>query len=564
MKSLVQAVPLLPPPHELGAPDKFSKWRKYQDLSTLDILASPKRFVLAAVPCGQGKSVVGMLQQKLNGGRLAYLTSSKALQQQLMDDFEVSGLVQVKGQNAYMCRLAAEENYTEGGRSVSVAEGACHSGMRCKYMDGGCGYFDAVGRARKEDLVVTNYSFFMTQSAYGEGLGKFDILVCDEGHSASRMLNSFLAFAFDQADAGRIKKKLLSPTAKFADWQNWGRGSADKVKEKLESLQSEIKQMQENPEMQRKVIRHTLREIRDLKDLAQRLESLTCAEGDWVIDHRDTLVTFDPLQPAKYAEKFLFLGIKKIIVMSATLTVKDADTLGIPREEMDYFEYPSTFPVKNRPIYRIPTVSVKYTTTEQDMRKWDTRIDQIVGSRLDRKGIIHTCSFKLAKRVMQNSKWSDIMFCNTPDNTRATVEKFKNADPPAVLVSPSVSTGFDFPGDEAAYQIIGKVPFPNTDSAVIKAWRELDPDYAFHLAMQTLTQSYGRIFRSETDRGECFILDDNFGWFVSAYGCPCGDPMHCKKLYNKKPRKHFAPKYFLDAIVWSDSIPSAPPLEEFE
>jgi hypothetical protein len=195
--------------------------------------------------------------------------------------------------------------------------------------------------------------------------------------------------------------------------------------------------------------------------------------------------------------------------------------------------------------------------------EWDPRIDQIVGSRLDRKGIIHTTSYKQAKIIMQNSKWSDIMFFNTPDNTRSIVEKFKAADPPAVLVSPSVSTGFYFPVDKCQYQIITKVPFPNTDSAVIKAGRELDPDYTFHWAMQTLCQAYGHGNGSETDVCEMMVIDENFGWFMGQYGCPCDDPMHCTELYNKKPRKHFAPKYFLDAIVWSGSIPSAPPLEEF-
>ena len=562
MNRAVQAAPLLPPPIELGAPERFSEWRKFQDQAVLDIMASDKRFIFCAMPTGSGKSLTGFIQQLLCSGRLSYLTSSKALQQQLMDDFEVSGLVQVKGQNAYVCRLAAEEAYSEGGRTVMVDGGACHGGYFCRYMDGGCGYFDAVNAARARDLIVTNYSFWMTSYAYSDGLGVFDTLICDEGHAAIRLLTGFLAFAFDQADAGRVKKKLLSPQARIEDWRQWGDGALARVKERLEARQQEIKSMQDSPDTQRKLIRNVLREIKDLKDLSQRLESLTVAEGEWVIDHRDTYVEFSPLRPASYAEKFLFLGIKKVIVMSATLTTKDAEQLNIAEDQMDYFEYPSTFPVKNRPIYRIPTVSVKYDTSEQDMKKWDTRIDQIVESRLDRKGIIHTHSFKLAKRIQQNSKWSDIMFFNTSENTRAMVEKFKNADPPAVLVSPSVSTGFDFDGDFCRYQIIGKVPFPNTDSAVIKAWRELDPDYAFHLAMQTVTQAYGRGNRSEHDFCECFVIDENFGWFIGQYGCNCGHPFTCTKLFNKKPRKHFAPKYFLDAIIWADHIPTAPKLEE--
>jgi Rad3-related DNA helicase len=563
MSRLIQPEPLLPPPSELGAPAKFHAWRKYQAEAILDIVASNKRFVLVALPTGSGKTLTGMVQQFLLSGRLAYLTSTKALQQQLMDDFEVSGLRQVKGQNAYMCRLAAEENYTDNGRPVTVDSGACHGGFRCKYMESGCGYFDAVNAAKSHDLVATNYSFFMTQAAYSQsgGLGKFDTLICDEGHSAVRMLQSFLAFAFDAVDAGRVGRKFLSLSAGLRDWRSWGKEALERVKDRLDALQIQLTQLQETACADRKLLRGMLHEIHDLKDLTKRLTSLTDAEGDWVIDFRDRYVRFDPLRPARYAERCLFLGIKKVIIMSATLTVKDGEQLDIPTDEMDYFEYPSTFPVERRPVYRIPTVSVKFDTPEDKMRKWDMRIDQIIGSRLDRKGIIHAHSYKLAQRIQKNSQYSDILIVPTRDNTRAKVEQFKAGDPPLVLVSPAVTTGFDFPDQDARFQIIAKVPFPTTDSAVIKAWRELDPDYAFHLAMQTITQSYGRSTRSESDFSETFVVDDNFSWFISQYGCKCGRPLTCTRKYHGKPCRHFAPKYFLDAIIWCDSIPEPPSLK---
>ena len=552
---------LLPQPPELGAPAKFDRWRKYQDQAALDILSSGKRFKFAALPCGLGKSLLGILQQKLSGGRLAYLTSSKALQQQLMDDFEESGLVQVKGQNAYSCRLAAEDNYMEMGRPVDVSGGLCHIGFHCPYMDGGCGYFDAVKTAREEDLVSTNYAFWMTQYAYSEGLGKFDQLICDEGHSAERALTSFLAVQFDNLDASRAGRKLLGPKAEFKKWKEWGDDGLSHTQAKLELVQHQVKDMQETGAADKKTLRNIMREARELKDLAKRLTSLATAEGDWVVDSREHYTRFDPLQPAKYTEEILFLGIKNIIVMSATLTPKDAERLGIKAADMDFFEYPSTFPVKRRPIYRIPTLRVNGKTTDEEMKKWDRRIDEIIEGRLDRKGIIHTVSYDRAKRLKRNSMFSEIMFFHTSDTTRSVVEKFKDADPPAILVSPSVSTGFDFPDDLARYQIIGKVPFPNTDSAVIRAWRVLDPDYESHVAMQVLTQAYGRSTRSETDFSETFLLDDNVGWFIALYGCNCGHPLTCRQKYNGKPRKHFAPRYFLDAIQWCDKVPIAPPLE---
>lgn len=510
-----------------------------------------------------GKSLAGLLQQKLSGGRLAYLTSSKALQQQLMDDFESCGLHQVKGQNAYLCRLAAEENYTDSGYPVKVESGVCHVGYKCRYMDGGCGYFDAVRAAREEELIATNYAFWMTQYAYGEGLGKFDTLICDEGHFSSRAIESFLAVQFDHLDGTKIGRKLLKTDAKFEQWKKWGTSGRADIEERLEDIQSRIKQMQSpEGEVDRKKLRGFLRDVKEFKDLLKRLTALATAQGEWVVDSRDAYTRFDPLEPSKYAEKYLFIGIKRIIIMSATLTPKDAERLGIKKEEMDYFEYPSTFPVKNRPIYRIPTIRVNGRTSDEEMRVWDRRVDEIVESRLDRKGIVHTTSYERAKRLMRNSRFAEFMFFHTSETTRSVVQKFKDAEPPAILVSPSVSTGFDFPMDDCRYQILGKVPFPNTDSAVIKAWRKIDPDYESHVAMQVLTQSYGRGNRSEKDFCETFLIDDNFSWFIAIYGCGCGRPLTCRQKYAGKPRKHFAPKYFVDALTWCDKIPEAPLLRD--
>jgi Rad3-related DNA helicase len=48
------------------------------------------------------------------------------------------------------------------------------------------------------------------------------------------------------------------------------------------------------------------------------------------------------------------------------------------------------------------------------------------------------------------------------------IEQFKKSKDPIILVSPSVTTGFDFPYEECQFQIIGKVPWPDTSSAVMK------------------------------------------------------------------------------------------------
>jgi Rad3-related DNA helicase len=138
--------------------------------------------------------------------------------------------------------------------------------------------------------------------------------------------------------------------------------------------------------------------------------------------------------------------------------------------------------------------------------------------------------------VLGGSRWANIMIGHTRQSTRSVVEQFKNARPPAVLVSPSMSTGWDFPYDTARYQIIGKVAFPDTRDPVTNRRSREDKEYPMFLAMTELQQMAGRINRAEDDYGETFIIDDNVQWFVNRY-------------------RRFASRWFLDAFKRRKVVP---------
>jgi Rad3-related DNA helicase len=60
--------------------------------------------------------------------------------------------------------------------------------------------------------------------------------------------------------------------------------------------------------------------------------------------------------------------------------------------------------------------------------------------------------------------------------------------------------------------ILIKVPFPDRSAAITQA-REGDEEYTNYVAMQDIVQASGRAMRSEDDRCETFILDDQINWF---------------------------------------------------
>lgn len=119
------------------------------------------------------------------------------------------------------------------------------------------------------------------------------------------------------------------------------------------------------------------------------------------------------------------------------------------------------------------------------------------------------------------------------------VQRFKDSRPPAIFISPSATTGLDFPYSTCEYQIIAKVPFPDLRSKILKARAKKDTEYPFYLAMLDVVQAAGRGMRAADDQCETFIVDDNWGWFARRY-------------------KHFAPAWFWEAVRRTDRILDPP------
>jgi len=185
-------------------------------------------------------------------------------------------------------------------------------------------------------------------------------------------------------------------------------------------------------------------------------------------------------------------------------------------------------------------VKVDFRTDASMERMLIARHDQIVRARQDRKGITHTVSYKRRNMLIEGSEFAKKMVIHDSRTAKSAVEQFKAAGPGALLVSPAMTTGYDFPMTACEYQIILKIPFPDSRSPVVKARTAADKDYPAYIAMQELVQAVGRGMRSMDDQCEVFVLDDNASWFMSKY-------------------RHFAPAWFLQAYRRVETIPLSPP-----
>ena len=104
---------------------------------------------------------------------------------------------------------------------------------------------------------------------------------------------------------------------------------------------------------------------------------------------------------------------------------------------------------------------------------------------------------------------------------------------PAILVSPSITTGYDFPGQFCRYQIIAKLPFPDYTTAKVDREREKDdPHRGIYHMWQTVAQAFGRADRSESDWQEVFVIDSNIEKAMEryAYLAPSWLPAYFRRM----------------------------------
>lgn len=495
-------------PDDFDLPEKFTSFRGSQIEAVDLVLNTPKRFTGVCLPTGSGKTLFAAALAKASGMRAVIVTSTKGLQQQYLSDFGNSGLVDIRGKANYDCAYFSDLNCKQGP----------HEG--CKLIKGaGCSYENARDNARASQLVLTNYSYWISINTRVRGLeppiddapDPVELLILDEGHKAMEELGKSMRVTLREQ---HLKAAKLVDYPKSDNLQDWLGYAADELTGVDEQLKNSIENLQHNTN---KVKAITLRtRVYMLEELVNSLSAIKSMNNDnWVLEMRlgsnwGRLWDFDCIWPGMAAENRLFLGVPKVVIMSATLRPVSMGMLGIKREEYEFREWEKVFPSQNTPVYHVPTVRMKFSNTDVEKQKWVDSIDEIISTRLDRKGIIHTVSYDRQKFLQSHSKFSQHMVINTVEadspSAGEVLERFKQMDAPAVLVSPSFSTGWDFPDETCRWQIISKLAFPGK-SKVMEARQERNEKYVPYLVMQDLVQACGRGTRHEKDWCECVSPD---------------------------------------------------------
>ena len=241
-------------------------------------------------------------------------------------------------------------------------------------------------------------------------------------------------------------------------------------------------------------------------------------------------LSLEPIWAYDYLDKYVFANYDMVILMSGTILDKNlfCQLNGLDVTKAVYYSIASPFNVKNRPIYYMPIGKMSYKSKEETFKRYIPYIKKLLDKYKNKKGIIHTNSFELAKWIEQSIKDPRLIFHDST-NKDEVLKMHKESDKPTVLVSPSMDTGVSFDNDDARFQIIAKVPYPSLGSQKNKLRQKNNPEWYSWKTVSGIIQMTGRPVRSSLDYADTIIIDGSFGDVI-------------------KHSSHFLPDWIQDAI----------------
>ncbi|MHA1813644.1 MAG: helicase C-terminal domain-containing protein [Candidatus Thorarchaeota archaeon] len=528
-------------PRDLGLPAQFTEFRDVQ-LHALDrIRTSKRRFILLQGPTGSGKSLVAAAAQRMLNTRMIYVCFTKQLQDQFVSDFSVD----LQG-NRYAVDLKGRANYPtlryphlfpKVNASLCTGSKETHCRWCC---DGNCGapsgkcyakldcpYNVAKAAALGSEIAVLNFDIFVNEANYVGAFSKsFDMICIDEADLIEQGIMGFAEFSISQKWINRFGLSMPKKTVE-SSWIEWARDEA------LPAIEDELKRLKNAYGVE-----DTRRE-QELKRMESKIRFFLSEVSNhrWVYTDEGNRWTWKPVFVSHLTNKFVWRHANRFILMSATIISPDemAYNLGIPREEIDFIDLPSTFPKERRPIYYIPVASISKKNERQTRPQVIRKLDEIIDKHPGEKVLVHTTSYGFASQVVSMSKHRSRMITyDTSDKRVAALAKFKDSRRPAVLVASSMERGVDLPDDLCRVVVILKVPFANLGDKQISQRLYSDKSggqmwYAVN-TIRTLVQETGRAMRSATDHCTSYILDGQF-----------------ERLY--RDWKYLFPKWWREALI---------------
>ena len=467
------------------------------------------------------------------------LTAQKMLQDQIENDIPRYRVHNASGR----CRsLKSAIEYP------CPTHGNCASGLSsrpaCKCApNGNCAYMRTKEAWMNATMAVTNYPYLFTEHQFCGKIAPRKVLVLDEAHAIERQILGFVEIAVNQEHIDKFTPhvKRVPKLHRLEDFIRW------MTTIHMPMLLNKKEDMAGwTPTDDSPSDAAMAKEKAEFEAYYGRLEYgmtlLTADPSNWVFSQElnkkgELNTSAKPLNAAPFAQKILLEMGAVRIYLSAYMGSKGlfCRSLGLDHEKVAWLNLSSTFPVEHRPIILSTVGSMSKNNRPATLPYFFRFVQKILDKHSDTKGLIHSASYELAELIYDTLGKTEhrdrLIFPKSAAERDDAFEKHKDSPDPTIIISPSMTEGFDFMEDFARWQIIAKVNYPYLGDKQVLGKKELDPQWYDLEAVKSIIQASGRICRSEEDIGITYILDSDF-----------------LDLYSRN--EDMFPKWWKEACVW--------------
>ena len=536
----------------------------------VEVAVSHRSNALIEAPTGTGKSVAYLAPAILARKKALVVTANIALQEQLVNkdlpmlrsalgvDFRWALL---KGINNYVCLRELASNAdkvegmppwlqewlvetTDGDKSkcpelpapedwalVSTDTDGC-AGDECPFaMD--CHGLNARAAAKDADIIVTNYHLLCAYIAIGaQGFEiqiapGIEVLILDEAHRFAGIARDFFGIEitpFRTARAVTLLEKTGRPTRKLkAQAKSFWKG-VDKLKkakhlddisipgadEFAEMLKLAALDLQRSGVEAWKSVMKLSAEIRDVGSAENRDDNFAY----WVDEvgkTKTTAICSKPVDVSKTLRGGVWDAYPTVVATSATLTV--AGGFGFIRRELGVdpgaieLEVPSPFDYESQALLVTPTMPDGNAPHFLEIAL--RMIREVVAFANGRTLLLFTsyATMNAAREALRGC--GHRVLCQGEGSSRTQlVEEFRRDTHSVLLGVESFWAGVDVPGEALSCVVMDKIPFHSPDDPVMRK-RGTSAFFSHFVpeAVIQFKQGFGRLIRTESDRGVCVLLD---------------------------------------------------------
>lgn len=443
------------------------------------------------LPVSAGKSAIAMSIARWVG-KATIITPNKMLVDQYQQEYP--SLQVLRSKSDYFCStFQVPVDKRPKGKGMPTL---CSDWEHC---DGCSTYRDALKKSRVMPYLTVNYHIYMSHKLYKP------TLVIDEAHQLIPMIKGMAAkklwqfhhrFPSNLDSRDKIKRWVNSlPPEKFnykwtkaGDDRKWSeQGGLQALKDELNSIRPSY------------LVRMTTDNFKDEEHYCIKMEPLDI-KGHEAVDF------------------MLPKQVKKIVLMSATISRKDIEQLGISDRKIVYIQASSPISAENRPVYIDYNAAERLNYQNQTglLPKLAEYIMDLANYHEGQKGLVHL-TYGLAEQL-RNLIGEDKRFIwHDRDNKRQQYQHFRDSDGQKILIASGLYEGIDLPYDAGRWQVIGKVPWPSLADPAIKHLSDLDPEYYAWEVCKTFQQACGRICRTPTDYGVTYCFDSSIDRLINNY-----------------------------------------------